>query len=115
MKFGSTLCLIPEKVGLDESRGAKGGAEDVDAVVLKPPPVVVGVRLAHQGAAVRDGVHMEGKRRVSRGGLQEPVPPVAGRGLDEDLVLRRLGGETGLLTGHLWEGLHDLPDGFRRA
>ena len=94
---------------------SQGGAEDVDAVFLRPLPIVVGVRLVRQGATVRDGVHLEGKRRVSGGRLQEPAPTIAGRGLDEDHVLRRLGGETGLLPDHLREGLHDLSDDFRRA
>ncbi len=67
------------------------------------------------GCSVWDGVHLEGKSRVSGGTLQELSPTVAGRGLDEDPVLLRLGGEAGLLLGHLWEGLHDLPDDIRRA
>ena len=39
---------------------------------------------------------MEGKSRVSGGGLQEPAPTVAGRGLDGDPILRRLEGSEGL-------------------
>ena len=42
----------PEHVELDKCRGAKGRAEDVDAVFFRPLPVAIGVRLVRQDAAV---------------------------------------------------------------
>jgi len=69
MKCIRILCLTPEKARLNESRGAEGGAEDVDAVVVKPLAAAVRVRVVPQGASVRDAVHLEDERRVSGGGL----------------------------------------------
>ena len=60
---------LPEQVGLDESRGVEGGAEDVDAVVIMPLAVVVRVRVVPKVAYVRDAMHLEGEKRVSGGGL----------------------------------------------
>ena len=69
MQQHHVLHPFPEHVGIDESRGAEGGAEDVNAVVVRPLAVVDRVRVVPQGASVRDAVHLEGERRVSGGGL----------------------------------------------
>jgi hypothetical protein len=60
----SVLDCFPKEVGLYESWGAAGGFEDVDAVVFRPLPVVVRVRVVSQSASIRDAVNLEGSRRV---------------------------------------------------
>ena len=111
----TVLHPLTEKEGLDKSRGAEGRSKDGDAVFIWPLPVAVGIRLVRQSAAVWDRVHLEGEGRISGGGLQELTPPIARGWLNEDPILLRMGRETGLLSHHLREGLHDFPDDLRGA
>ena len=54
------LDSFPKEVGLDKSWRAEGGGEDVDAVVVRPLPLVVRVRVIRQSASVRDAMNLEG-------------------------------------------------------
>ncbi len=41
----AVLDPYPKEVGLDKSRRAEGGAEEADAVVVKPMPVAIKIRI----------------------------------------------------------------------
>ena len=105
----------PEKVGLEESRGAEGGAQDFDAVVVRPQPVAFRVRIIAQSATIWDAVNLEGERGVAASGFQKQAPTVAGGGLDEDPVFHRLCRKSRFLPGDLRESLYDIPDDRMRA
>ncbi len=79
-----------KQIGLNECRGTEWGAENLDAVVVKPLPVAVGVGVIHHSASVWDAVNLEGKGRVARSRFHEMAPSVAGGGLDLDHVLESL-------------------------
>ena len=88
---------LAPKIARDKRDGTQGISQDADPVFIYQDPVTFRVEGVDQLATVRDAVSRQLRESVARSHGDEVAPTGLGRGLDEDVVLDRLGGQPGFL------------------